>query len=238
MSRKKPLLYDHLKSYFTALAEPFKTGVLGVTPAVLLDTSAIIDLEEVFRKERHSNALEGLRIMSGAVGGDRDLVYLVTGKVADEVSNQHRHHSINGRPMISSETCVTTIAFYWDALKNGVDCGDVTPVDDLRYNLRKLYAQHAKGKKWDRDPISQADWSLVDQALCLGWRSREQLANNINAPDGVEPQPIYQTAVLSSDSHVYNTLDLFLKSTEGMFFIPFLKPVNVRDYRLVEGKKK
>jgi hypothetical protein len=239
--KKRYTLYSILDSFFSANFGD--RGKIEYDPIIILDTSAVIDIEKFFVRNKRDTAVSCFDKIAQVVG---NATFIVPKCVYAEIGEHHKHHKVGKRKEISNETYGFITSCYQetgnqDALINPL----VTIADDLRYLIRSLYFENIDEKKLNRDPISCADWDLVDQAIYLARISEMYLGKTLDqrvsledSPKNVDldkvPNP-FKIAVLSSDKHIYFPLELLLESPEGIKYNSLLKPINLRNYKLDEG---
>ena len=224
MANGEPNLFQFLQRFYTTPA------ALEMQPVLVLDTSAVIDLDQAYQKRyglrRATQFLDHLKDTA------TNLRILIPPMIKDEIAS-HRDYSIGGRPEISPQTLERVLQYQSrDTAVQEFITQQKDRIDRARYCLRLLYPQVCNGKKGERDPISRQDWAVVYLAISLGVFSEDRLAKNkkVDLPNLL--QGCYTTAVLTSDYHVYALLDRVFEEPEGVELTHFLKPVNVRAYTI------
>jgi hypothetical protein len=199
-------------------------------PILVLDTSAVIDLDQAYQKRY--GLLRASQFLTHLQATAPGLKVLVPPSIKDEIAS-HRDYSIGGRPEISPQTLKRVLQYQSrDTAVQEFITQQKDRIDQARYCLRLLYPQVCNGKKGERDPISLQDWSIIDLAISLGVFSENQLAQN-KENNLLNPlQGCYTTAVLTSDYHVYAMINRVFEEPEGVELTHFLKPVNVRAYTM------
>src|SRR3989338_7033148 len=98
MPRYQPNLFTYLREYYTG------TSTLGMEPVLILDTSAIIDLEAAFRKQY--GALKGHLHLERLITTttSRGLRFVVPPLILEEIECHHLYHQRRGIPEVSETT--------------------------------------------------------------------------------------------------------------------------------------
>ena len=226
MANGKPNLFEFLKRFY---ATPIS---LGMKPILVLDSSAVIDLDQSYQKKyglRRSflfldhlqNAAPGLQI-------------LVPQLIKTELE-YHREWQVGGRPEISSDTLdkIQRLPSY-DEPAELFFSQEQARLDQARYCLRLMYAATAEGKKAVQDPISKEDWKIIDTAISVGIFAEEMLLRNKLTGQKNILWGTYKTAALTADAHIYGTITRVFEEPEGVELTQFIKPVNVRSYTINE----
>ncbi|MBI2666635.1 hypothetical protein HYX13_03415 [Candidatus Woesearchaeota archaeon] len=230
MAQEKPNLFHFLQRYYESVSD------LGMSPYLVLDTSAVIDLEQAFQKRY--GLLRSHLFLEELSHTARGMEFIVTEPIKQELVAHHECIR-GGRPEIS----VTT----FEKLQRYSSCPTALQdfrrkqeerIDTVRYTARRSHYALFVGKKAEQDPISSEDWSVIDFGVMLGIFGEYQFEQNAatgkrrftNCPKGI---------VLSSDAHVLLTLEKLFDFPEGVGLAQYIKPLNVRNYDLhkSEGKK-
>src|SRR3989344_610788 len=226
-----------LDSYFNPSA--------GQIPVLFLDSSAVIDIERIVRmpeitktyphpSQSASLILSGLEQVSGTLAFCPEILY--------EIRTHHQNHRINGRREISDGV----MTFINSRIHRSKQVTDVSQTfldvdDDAHYALKQSVYDAClvanKGKKTDIDAISFPDFRLLMHVVSLAAHSsrlaRQRVQQLGNVPGIIEGT--YRLGLLSSDSHIYRTLDHFLDHDErGIRFKDYLQPFNARNMDFVD----
>lgn len=227
---KKPTLADYLSKYFEL---PVK---LGMRPVIILDTSAVISLEQAYRQEySFPCAYTFLDTISECSKVPAQLV--VPNPIRKEIV-QHGQCLLGGRPEISPITIHKIDELPTDPAldqfkKNQAHCQQI---DSVRYFLRWFYLSGMTGKKLDLDTISHEDWSVIDTAMAYGIMGHQLFTENERSGQLRRFTSAPKAAVLSGDKHIYWTIEEALKNPEIAELAEFTKAINIRDYKLTPEK--
>lgn len=230
MTSDRPNLYDSLRMYFSQVAP------LQMEPVLIFDTSAVIDLEQDAQRKygfkRSHEFLDTLKQVTGAS-------FIFPERVKEELDLHQKYHSVSGRPEISAKTLEKILAFA-SKENQGVDLfldEHKEKVDGALYFTRLLQQQCCNGKKLKRDPISKVDWDVIDTAISWGMFAEDSYRQNMTAQSVNPFQGVPRISVLSSDSHIYWTLERLFGEPEGVALESHLKPINPRLYNLMGGEQ-
>jgi hypothetical protein len=240
-TKRRHLLYDYLESFFCA-SSPYAKE-LGIIPVVVLDTSAIMDIEKAFVKSGKKTGAVGLEQIANSARGLGRVKFVVTDRVTQECANHHYHLSSNGYCNGLGDLVFSAVrGFNMSAKENDLLLRhsdlELPGFDDLRYELRETFSSTITGKKANEDPISMTDLDIVDASVFLAYLSAQRFTENLKQGDVPPLEGIYRVVTLSSDAHVNKSLNLFLSSPDGARYLDYLRPVNVREYFLVEKGKR
>jgi hypothetical protein len=223
MANGQPNIFDYLQRFY----QP--AHALKMQPVLIMDTSAIIDLEQAFQRQYGlRRSYQFIDQLQESAGG-QPLIIIPDG-VKEEVHN-HKDYIVSGRPEISQQTIERIVQ-----CTSGIH--DLRPFmrtercDGIRYFLRLMYHAGMNGKKRHRDPISFEDWEIIDTAVALGMLGEEQFARQCRAGEENPNRGCYKTAVLSSDRHVYWTIEEAFRHPECVELANYLMPIHVRDYSI------
>ncbi|MBT4651647.1 hypothetical protein HOC13_03950 [Candidatus Woesearchaeota archaeon] len=239
--KRRHLLYDYLESFYCSSSP--HTKELGVIPVIVLDTSAIMDIEKAFVKSGKKTGAVGLEQIAESARGMGKVKFVVTDRVTQECADHHYHLSSNGYrnglgDIIFSAVRGFNLTARDENLLFRYNTSELSGFDEMRYGLRELFSSTITGKKAEQDPISPTDLDIIDASMFLAQKSAEQFAENIKQDNGSPLENVYRTIVLSSDAHVNKALNLFLSSPDGARYLDYLRPVNAREYFLVEEGKR
>ncbi len=225
MANGKPDLFEFLRRYY-ALAP-----LLEMNPILVLDTSAIIDLERAFQKQyglrKSYRFLEQLKRTAGGI----ELIIPV--KIKEEIRDHALTCTINGRPEIAPDTFerLQRLPDRYAPLEAFV-AEQYQRLDQARYFLRQMHYAHIEGKKCTRDPISQSDWEVIDTAISLGVFAEDKFTSNSLQQKNNYFHSCPKISVLSADYHIIWTIERAFQEPEGVEVENYLKAVDVRDYVL------
>ena len=212
----------------------FSAGTaLGMDARLIFDTSALIDLEQDAQRrygfKRSHTFLDTLQQVTGAS-------FILPREVREELEIHYKHHLVSGRPEISSHTFskIERMPTADEELETYL-ASQQEEVDNVQYFTRLLQQRYCNGKKATLDPISPADWSVIDTALLWGMFAKNTYTKNLATASTTPFQGVPRVAVLSSDYHIYWTLERAFEESECVELGSHLKPFNVRLYDLVGG---
>ena len=201
---------------------------------IVLDTSAIIDLEQTYRKgkggtRRYNDSWRFITDLRATADDGAKL--FVPPQIEKEVKEHHYEVRINNHPEVSAATVLHLEKYCTkldlEALLPSND-DSVMEYDSFRYFMRQLYNSRIEGKKKDIDPISRADWEVVDWSYAL--RNLGSQKNSEAFPQIFRSE--YRIAVLSSDKHILAPIRWSFEEPEGVENIGLLMPLNIRNYEL------
>jgi len=242
----RPNIYAYMKSYFNGLAS------LGMKPLIILDTCAIIDLELATRKQINFGYKRGNEFVHklNSLLSNSNLV--IPDKIMREIEN-HKNCHISGTPEISEKTYDLLVAsskgipedvksYVKDANKTyetnfGEGILKSSPSDlDSKLYLANWFLHSNKcnlsNKKFVLDIISTPDLDLIKIALTIANFSAHKF--KLNEKNGLHKllKETYKIAILSSDAHIYKTLNALSREPEFAHLKEYVNPINVRKYDL------
>lgn len=230
--KSKNELVEVLKGYFSPSA--------GQVPVLLVDTGALIDLEERAREERSGAPHKVAAELFKELGSLAEYTLFPVG-IYNEIEQHHLKSRKNGRPEIGNEMYeavrqyresssellgrVQFDYFYSELYKN--------EVDRLQEAVNGIHREVNSAKKVaGKDSISENDLELINTALRLSVKSafefRLHQKNEGDVPDAIEGT--YRVAVVSPDSHIYKPLNTLITRPEGVSYRDYLQAFNTREY--------
>ncbi|MDP3734406.1 MAG: hypothetical protein Q8R37_04185, partial [Nanoarchaeota archaeon] len=208
MVHEKPNIYHFLQRYFSD-----RSG-LGMKAVLILDTSAIIELETASRKQYGVNqAHEFLDTLHRTA--PEGVEFIVSEGVKKEVKYHAKCH-IGCKPEISPLTSNRILEVPEDKNLLHFMVDKKERIDAARYLLRLLYHSKMGGKKKDTDPISRNDWQIIDTAIAAGIYSEAQFERNKLINPTRPFDDCYRAAILSGDKHIYWTIAKSAEEPEGI----------------------
>ena len=230
MANGKPDLFEFLSRYYTP------TQQLEMKPILILDTSAIIDMERAFQKQyglrKSYRFLEQLKRTASGVE------CIIPPKIKEEIETHALTSTINGRPEIATDTyeLLQRLQEGYAPLEAFV-ADQHERLDQARYFLRQMHYANIEGKKCTRDPISQSDWEVIDMGISLGVFAEETFRRNTTKGIINPFHSCPKISVLSSDYHIIWTIERAFQEPEGVEVENYLKAVDVRRY-VLDGEVK
>ncbi len=217
-------LLDHLSNYFQNSSE------LGLQSTILLDTSAIIDLDTAYRHDQRYGYRRAVQFLQDLKDTAKEqAVLLVPLEIKPEVERHYTNNHINGNPEVSLNTANAICR-----LPSSIDTlelfeGEMTRSIDLaRYFIRLMAPHKLRLKKVLQDPVSPEDWSVIDMAVRIGLSSWYAIGQEHPNSRGLP----CRTAVLSSDDHIIQILSGYVVEAEGIALASYVFPVDLRKYSL------
>ena len=220
-----PNLFDYLVQYFS------ESATLGMNPVIILDTSAIIGLEQAHQK--HYSFPFACTFLDNLANCSPTGVQIIAPPQIKKEVIVHNGFKIAGRPEISDQTTIKIQALEDDQEMKLFQQEEYPKIDENSYFLRQMYLDRMRGKKRDDDPISREDWSVIDTAMAYAVLGRHKFELNDNAGKPRRFAGTPKAAALSGDKHILWTIEEALKQPEMVAVGTYLKALNVRDYTLV-----
>ena len=229
MTREKPNLFHFLKRYYEPVQE------LGMSPYLVLDTSAVIDLEQAF--QQNYGLLRSYTFIEELAKTIPGLEFVIPEPIKQELKI-HQESIRGGKPEISLQTLAKLQRYSLSpAALDNFSREQVERIDAARYTARKIHYALVEGKKAEQDMISHEDWSVIDLGLTLGIFGEYKFEKN-TATGKRRFTECPKVAVLSSDAHIYWTLEQLFQLPEGVGLSQYIKPVNTRNYNLRKIEEK
>jgi len=225
MANGKPDLFEFLSRYYTPARQ------LEMKPMMILDTSAIIDMERAFQKQY--GLRKSYRFLEQLERTAPGVECIIPPKIKKEIETHALTSTINGRPEIATNTyeLLQYLPEEYAPLKAFV-AEQHQRLDKARYFLRQMHYANIEGKKCTRDPISQSDWEVIDMGISLGVFAEETFRRNTTKGIINPFHSCPKISVLSSDYHIIWTIERAFQEPEGVEVGNYLKAVDVRRYAL------